>query len=155
MKVTNTIGIAGAGAIGTVVGQGGLGAAAASSAPDRRTRVSKRPSVLASACTTAGSGFIGLAWMVAGKCSGRDVRAIVLCPGLVHTPIGTKRIPKQAREPHMSDRAVLKVVMPTDVGGGERTTVDGVSGVVLMSARAPSNVLAGPSLVASQPRILQ
>src|ERR671918_694559 len=69
---------------------------------------SKEASVLKSAYVTAKHGLIGLAKTVA-KEGGKDgIRANVICPGFVRTPLVEKQIPEQATEFGISEEDVVK-----------------------------------------------
>ena len=59
---------------------------------------SKEASVLKSAYVTAKHGLIGLAKTVAKEGARFGIRANVVCPGFVRTPLVEKQIPEQARE---------------------------------------------------------
>src|SRR3546814_3619044 len=59
---------------------------------------SKEASVLKAPYVTAKHGLIGLAKVVAKEGAAHGVRANVICPGFVRTPLVEKQIPEQARE---------------------------------------------------------
>jgi 3-hydroxybutyrate dehydrogenase len=59
---------------------------------------SKEASVLKAPYVTAKHGLIGLAKVVAKEGAAHGVRANVICPGFVRTPLVDKQIPEQAKE---------------------------------------------------------
>jgi 3-hydroxybutyrate dehydrogenase len=77
------------------------------------------------------------------------VRANVICPGFVRTPLVERQIPEQARSLGISEDDVVKKVMLKDTVDGEFTTLADVAEVALMFAAFPSNALTGQSLVVS------
>ncbi|MBS0570331.1 MAG: 3-hydroxybutyrate dehydrogenase, partial [Proteobacteria bacterium] len=72
---------------------------------------SKEASKLKAPYVTAKHGLIGLAKVVAKEGAAHGVRANVICPGFVRTPLVEKQIPEQARELHISEDDVIKKVM--------------------------------------------
>src|SRR5215467_10533284 len=95
---------------------------------------SKEASVLKSAYVTAKHGLIGLAKTVAKEGGKKGVRANVICPGFVRTPLVDKQIPEQAKELGISEQEVIKNVMLKETVDGEFTTVDDVAEVALFFA---------------------
>ena len=116
---------------------------------------SKEASVLKSAYVTAKHGLIGLAKTVAKEGARFGIRANVVCPGFVRTPLVDKQIPEQARELRMSESDVVKKVMLKETVDGEFTTVDDVAEVTLMFASFSSNALTGQSMVVSHGWFMQ
>lgn len=57
----------------------------------------------------------------------QGIRANVICPGFVRTPLVEKQIPEQAKELGISAEEVIKNVMLKDTVDGEFTTVDDVA----------------------------
>ena len=110
---------------------------------------SKEASVLKAPYVTAKHGLIGLAEVVAKEGAKHGVRANVICPGFVRTPLVDKQIPEQARELGISEADVIKTVMLKDTVDGEFTTVQDVAETALFFASFPSNALTGQSLVVS------
>ena len=53
------------------------------------------------------------------------MRANVICPGFVRTPLVDKQIPEQAKELGISEDEVIKKVMLKETVDGEFTTVAG------------------------------
>jgi 3-hydroxybutyrate dehydrogenase len=83
------------------------------------------------------------------------VRANVICPGFVRTPLVERQIPEQARSLGISEDDVVKKVMLRDTVDGEFTTLDDVAEVALMFAAFPTNALTGQSLVVSHGWFMQ
>jgi len=110
---------------------------------------SKLASVLKAPYVTAKHGLIGLAKTMAKEGAAHGVRANVICPGFVRTPLVEKQIPEQARSLGISEEDVVKKVMLKDTVDGEFTTLDDVAEVALMFASFPTNALTGQSLVVS------
>jgi len=116
---------------------------------------SKEASVLKAPYVTAKHGLIGLAKVVAKEGAKHGVRANVICPGFVRTPLVDKQIPEQARELGISEADVIKKVMLKDTVDGEFTTVADVAETALFFASFESNALTGQSLVVSHGWFMQ
>ena len=116
---------------------------------------SKEASVLKAPYVTAKHGLIGLAKAVAKEGSAHGVRANVICPGFVRTPLVDKQIPEQAKELGISEQEVIKNVMLKETVDGEFTTVDDVAQTALFLAAFPSNTLTGQSIVVSHGWFMQ
>jgi 3-hydroxybutyrate dehydrogenase len=116
---------------------------------------SKEASMLKAAYVTAKHGLIGLAKVVAKEGAKHGVRANVICPGFVRTPLVDKQIPEQAKALGISEQDVIKNVMLKETVDGEFTTVDDVAEVALLFASFPSNALTGQSLVVSHGWFMQ
>ena len=110
---------------------------------------SKLASVLKAPYVTAKHGLIGLAKTMAKEGAAHGVRANVVCPGFVRTPLVERQIPEQARSLGISEEDVIRTVMLKATVDGEFTTLDDVAEVALMFAAFPSNALTGQSLVVS------
>ncbi|MHC9085173.1 3-hydroxybutyrate dehydrogenase [Luteimonas sp. RIT-PG2_3] len=98
---------------------------------------------------TAKHGLLGLARTVAKEAAEYGVRANVICPGFVRTPLVEKQIPEQAKELGISEDEVIRNVMLKETVDGEFTTVDDVANIALMLAAFESNALTGQSIVVS------
>jgi 3-hydroxybutyrate dehydrogenase len=116
---------------------------------------SKEASVLKAPYVTAKHGLIGLAKTIAKEGAKHGVRANVICPGFVRTPLVEKQIPEQAKTLGISEQDVVKKVMLKDTVDGEFTTVADVAEVALLFASFPSNALTGQSLVVSHGWFMQ
>ena len=110
---------------------------------------SKEASMLKAPYVTAKHGLIGLAKVVAKEGARHGVRANVICPGFVRTPLVERQIPEQARLLGISEQAVVRDVMLKDTVDAQFTTVDDVAEVAVLFASFPSNALTGQSLVVS------
>ena len=116
---------------------------------------SKEASVLKSAYVTAKHGLIGLCKTVAKEGGQHGIRANVICPGFVRTPLVEKQIPEQAQALGISQDDVVKKVMLKETVDGEFTTVQDVAEVALLFAGFGSNALTGQSLVVSHGWFMQ
>jgi len=116
---------------------------------------SKEASVLKAPYVTAKHGLIGLAKVVAKEGAKHGVRANVICPGFVRTPLVDKQIPEQAKELGISEAEVIKNVMLKETVDGEFTTVADVAETALFFASFESNALTGQSMVVSHGWFMQ
>ena len=116
---------------------------------------SKEASVLKSAYVTAKHGLIGLCKTVSKEGGQYGIRANVICPGFVRTPLVEKQIPEQAAALGISEEDVIKKVMLKETVDGEFTTVQDVAEVALLFASFNSNALTGQSLVVSHGWFMQ
>ena len=110
---------------------------------------SKEASKLKAPYVTAKHGLVGLAKTVAKEGAVHGVRANVICPGFVRTPLVDKQIPEQAAALGISEDDVIRNVMLKDTVDGEFTTLDDVARCAVFLAGFPSNALTGQSLVVS------
>jgi 3-hydroxybutyrate dehydrogenase len=110
---------------------------------------SKVASPLKAAYVTAKHGLLGLARTIAKEGGAKGVRANVICPGFVRTPLVDKQIPEQAKELGISEDEVVKKVMLGETVDGEFTTVEDVANVALFLAAFETNALTGQSMVVS------
>jgi 3-hydroxybutyrate dehydrogenase len=110
---------------------------------------SKEASPLKSAYVTAKHGLLGLSRVIAKEGAEHGVRANVICPGFVRTPLVDKQIPEQARELGISEKEVIDRIMLGNTVDKEFTTVEDVAEVALLFASFPSNALTGQSLIVS------
>jgi 3-hydroxybutyrate dehydrogenase len=116
---------------------------------------SKEASMLKSPYVAAKHGLIGLAKVIAKEGGRKGVRANVICPGFVRTPLVDKQIPEQAEKLGMSEADIIQKVMLKETVDGEFTTVADVAEVALLFAGFPSNALTGQSLVVSHGWFMQ
>ena len=116
---------------------------------------SKEASVLKAPYVAAKHGLVGLAKVVAKEGAAHGVRANVICPGFVRTPLVEKQIPEQAKELGISAQDVVKKVMLKETVDGEFTTVEDVAHTALFLATFPSNALTGQSIVVSHGWFMQ
>lgn len=110
---------------------------------------SKEASPLKAPYVTAKHGLLGLCKVVAKEGAKYGVRANVICPGYVRTPLVDKQIPEQAKTLGISEDEVIKKVMLGQTVDGEFTTTQDIASVALFFASFASNALTGQSLIAS------
>jgi 3-hydroxybutyrate dehydrogenase len=110
---------------------------------------SKEASPLKSAYVTAKHGLLGLARVIAKEGAEHGVRANVICPGFVKTPLVEKQIPEQAKELGISEKEVVNTIMLGGTVDKEFTTIEDVAEVALLFAAFPTNALTGQSLIVS------
>jgi len=110
---------------------------------------SKEASPLKSAYVTAKHGLLGLARVISKEGAEHGVRANVICPGFVKTPLVEKQIPEQAEELGISEKEVVNKIMLGETVDKEFTTIEDVAEVALLFAAFPTNALTGQSLVVS------
>jgi 3-hydroxybutyrate dehydrogenase len=110
---------------------------------------SKEASVLKAPYVTAKHGLVGLCRVVAKEGARHGVRANVVCPGFVRTPLVDKQIPEQAKLLGISEQDVIKNVMLKDTVDGEFTTPQDVAEATLFLASFASGALTGQSLIVS------
>ncbi len=99
--------------------------------------------------------LIGLCKTVAKEGAAHGVRANVICPGFVRTPLVDKQIPEQAKELGISEEDVVKKVMLGDTVDGEFTTVEDVAELAVFLAGFETNALTGQSVVVSHGWFMQ
>jgi 3-hydroxybutyrate dehydrogenase len=110
---------------------------------------SKEASVLKGPYVAAKHALLGLARAIAKEGGTRGVRANVICPGFVRTPLVEKQIPEQAKTLGMSEQDVIDKVMLKETVDGQFTTLEDVAEIALLFAAFPSNALTGQSLIVS------
>lgn len=116
---------------------------------------SKEASMLKAPYVTAKHGLEGLTKVIAKEGAAHGVRANIICPGFVRTPLVDKQIPEQAQALGISEDDVIKKVMLKETVDGEFTTVEDVAQIALLFAAFPSNALTGQSMVVSHGWFMQ
>jgi 3-hydroxybutyrate dehydrogenase len=116
---------------------------------------SHEASQLKSAYVTAKHGLLGLARVVAKEGGPRGVRANVVCPGFVRTPLVDKQIPEQAEALGISPQQVVKDVMLRETVDGGFTSLADVANTVAFLGGFESNALTGQSIVVSHGWFMQ
>ena len=116
---------------------------------------SKEASPLKAPYVTAKHGLIGLCKTVAKEGAKYGVRANVICPGFVRTPLVDKQIPEQAKELGISEADVIKKVMLKETVDGEFTTVADVAECAVLFGSFANNALTGQSIVVSHGWFMQ
>ena len=110
---------------------------------------SHEASPLKSAYVAAKHGILGLARTMAKEGAKHQVRANVICPGFVRTPLVEKQIPEQAKALGISEERVIKEIMLGETVDKEFTTIEDVAEVALMLAAFKTNALTGESIIIS------
>ena len=110
---------------------------------------SKEASLLKAPYVTAKHGLVGLCKVVAKEGAKHGVRANVVCPGFVRTPLVDKQIPEQAKALGISEDEVVHNVMLRETVDGEFTTTEDVAEAALFFAAAKTNALTSQSLIVS------
>jgi 3-hydroxybutyrate dehydrogenase len=111
---------------------------------------SKEASMLKAPYVTAKHGLIGLAKVLAKEGAAHGVRANVICPGFVRTPLVEKQIPEQAKALGITEQEVINNVMLKETVDGEFTTVQDVAEATLFCAAFPTNAMTGQSIIVSR-----
>ena len=110
---------------------------------------SHEASPLKSAYVAAKHGLLGLGRVMAKEGAPHGVRANVICPGFVKTPLVEKQIPEQAARLGISEDEVVRRVMLGNTVDAEFTTVEDVADVAIFLAGFGSNALTGQSITVS------
>ncbi|CEJ84302.1 D-beta-hydroxybutyrate dehydrogenase (BDH) (3-hydroxybutyrate dehydrogenase) (3-HBDH) [Hyphomicrobium sp. GJ21] len=110
---------------------------------------SHEASPLKSAYVTAKHGLLGLARTMAKEGAPHGVRANVICPGFVRTPLVDKQIPEQAHELGITEERVIKEVMLGETVDKQFTMVTDIAEVALFLAAFKTNALTGESIIVS------
>ena len=110
---------------------------------------SHEASPLKSAYVTAKHGVLGLARTMAKEGAKYNVRANVICPGFVMTPLVEKQIPQQAHDLGITEERVVKEVLLGETVDKQFTMVEDVAEVALILAAFKTNALTGESIIVS------
>jgi len=110
---------------------------------------SHEASPLKSAYVTAKHALLGLARVLAKEGAAHNVRAHVICPGYVRTPLVDRQIPEQARELGIPEAEVIRSVMLGRTVDGEFTDVEDIASLALFLAAFPTAALTGQSFIVS------
>jgi len=110
---------------------------------------SHEASPLKAAYVTAKHGLLGLSRVMAKEGAAHGVRANVICPGFVKTPLVEKQIPEQAKALGISEERVIKEIMLAETVDKEFTTIEDVADVALFLAAFKTNALTGQSICVS------
>ncbi len=110
---------------------------------------SKEASPLKGPYVAAKHGLLGLCRVVAKEGAPHGVRANVICPGFVRTPLVDRQIPQQAAALGLSEADVIAKVMLKETIDGEFTSAQDVADVAVFLAAFPSLALSGQSVVVS------
>ncbi len=101
------------------------------------------------AYVTAKHAQLGMVRAIAKEGGPYNIRANLIAPGYVLTPLVEKQIPEQAQAFGISEEDVIKNIMLKDTVDGKFTTIEDVARVSLFLASFPSNALTGQSIVVS------
>jgi 3-hydroxybutyrate dehydrogenase len=110
---------------------------------------SKEASLLKGPYVAAKHGIVGLCKVVAKEAGLSNIKANVICPGFVKTPLVEKQIPEQAKTLGISEEKVIKDVMLKETVDGAFTTLDDVANVALFLAGFETLALTGQSVIVS------
>ena len=110
---------------------------------------SKEASLLKGPYVAAKHGLVGLTKVLAKEGAQHNVRANLIAPGFVRTPLVDKQIPEQAQALGISEDEVIRNVMLKETVDGQFTTVQDVADVAVFFAAFPTNALTGQSLIVS------
>lgn len=110
---------------------------------------SHEASPLKSAYVAAKHGILGLARVMAKEGAQHGVRANVICPGFVRTPLVDKQIPQQAHELGITEERVVKEVMLGETVDKQFTMVSDIAEIALLLAAFKTNALTGESIIVS------
>ena len=116
---------------------------------------SHEASPLKSAYVTAKHALLGLARVLAKEGAAHNVRAHVICPGYVRTPLVDRQIPEQARELGIPEAEVIRSVMLGRTVDGEFTDVEDIASLALFLAAFPTAALTGQSFIVSHGWFMQ
>jgi 3-hydroxybutyrate dehydrogenase len=92
---------------------------------------------------TAKHGLAGLTKVIAQEGGPDGIRAYLICPGYVDTPLVREQIPLQAKRRGISEEDVKQKVMLGGTVDGEFTTVDEIADLALFLASSRTNALSG------------
>ena len=110
---------------------------------------SHEASPLKSAYVAAKHGILGLARVMAKEGAKQNVRANVICPGFVMTPLVEKQIPEQAKELGITEQQVINDILLRETVDKQFTRVEDIAEVALMLAAFRTNAMTGESIVVS------
>jgi 3-hydroxybutyrate dehydrogenase len=110
---------------------------------------SHEASPLKSAYVAAKHGLLGFARTMAKEGGKHGVRANVICPGFVMTPLVKKQIPEQAQELGISEEEVVNEIMLGETVDKKFTQVEDIAEVALMLAAFKTNAMTGESIIVS------
>lgn len=110
---------------------------------------SHEASPLKSAYVAAKHGILGFARTMAKEGGKHGVRANVICPGFVMTPLVKKQIPEQAQELGISEEEVVNEIMLGETVDKQFTKVEDIAEVALMLAAFKTNAITGESIIVS------
>jgi 3-hydroxybutyrate dehydrogenase len=110
---------------------------------------SKLASVLKAPYVTAKHGLLGLCRVVAKEGAPYGVRANLICPGFVRTPLVEKQIPEQAKILNIDEKDVVEKVMLKDTVDKQFTTFAEIAETAVFLAEQKTLALTGQSILVS------
>jgi 3-hydroxybutyrate dehydrogenase len=110
---------------------------------------SKLASVLKAPYVTSKHGILGLCRAVAKEGAPHGVRAHVICPGFVRTPLVEKQIPEQARILNITAQDVVEKVMLKDTVDKQFTSTHEIAETAVFLAEQTTLALTGQSIMLS------
>jgi 3-hydroxybutyrate dehydrogenase len=110
---------------------------------------SKLASVLKAPYVTAKHGLLGLCRAVAREGAPHGVRAHVICPGFVRTPLVEKQIPEQAKILGLDPQEVVEKVMLKDTVDQQFTSLEEIGSTAVFLAEQTTLALTGQSIMVS------
>ena len=108
---------------------------------------SKLASLLKAPYVTAKHGILGLCRAVAKEGAPYGVRAHVICPGFVRTPLVENQIPEQAKILKISEKDVVEKVMLKDTVDKQFTSTDEIADTAVFLAEQTTLALTGQSIL--------
>lgn len=102
-----------------------------------------------SAYITAKHGLVGLTRAIAAEGAEYNIKANLVAPGFVRTPLVEKQIPELAKTLGLSEEEVIQKIMLSKTVDGKFTTTKEVTEAVLFFVTFPSLALTGQSLLVS------
>ncbi|KAN0022448.1 hypothetical protein ACTFIU_004631 [Dictyostelium citrinum] len=104
---------------------------------------------------TAKHGLEGLCRGVAREGAKHNIRANLICPGFVLTPLVRNQIPDLAKKFNITEEQVTKNILLKETVDGEFTTVEDVAEVAVNFSSIPNKCLTGQSLLVSHGWIME
>ena len=107
---------------------------------------SKKESKFQSAYVTAKHGLLGLCKVVAQEGAEHNVRANVICPGYIQTPLLQEQIHQKSEALQLTKQNILESMLSETVNN-QFTTLKDISDCAIFLANFPTNALTGQSLI--------
>jgi 3-hydroxybutyrate dehydrogenase len=116
---------------------------------------SKLASVLKAPYVTAKHGLLGLCRAVAKEGAPYGVRANLICPGFVRTPLVEKQIPEQAKLLNLDPQQVIDNIMLKDTVDRQFTTMEEITETAVFLAEQKTLALTGQSIMLSHGWVME
>ena len=117
--------------------------------------LSKRAAVLKAPYVTAKHGLLGLCRAVAKEGAPYGVRANLICPGFVRTPLVEKQIPEQAKLLNLDPQQVIDDIMLKDTVDRQFTTLEEITETAVFLAEQRTLALTGQSIALSHGSMME